>query len=154
MPRGGARPGAGRPPNLFKRQQKREEAEAEARNLAAALTVPPRKAGQKSAVEIMREVSNALYGMAARYQPRPDPNDPTKTVGDPEKFRAFATDAATVAGKLAPFEGPTFASIRMTQTPPDLSKLTDEELAIYEQLALKAAGDAGGDTGGARQTVN
>lgn len=126
---------------------------AEAQSIAASFNNPPRKAGQKSAVEIMRELSNAFFGIAAINQPKR--NAAGEIIGgDLEKFRIFGAEAAAIAGRLAPFEGPTYASVRVTQAPADLSKLTDEELATYEQLARKSAPDGLGDSGGASPPLN
>ena len=170
MPRGGPRPGAGRKPgpqsDLKKRVERRietikkkaiinataEQIGAAAQDIVASVVAPPRKAGQKSAVEIMREVSNALYAMAAKYQPRKD--EAGVQQGDENKFRAFASDAASVAGKLAPFEGPTYSSVRMIPPAVDLSKLTTEQLRVYEQLTAIAATELDRDQGGDRSSIH
>lgn len=155
MPRGGARLGAGRKPGT--RNPLTTEAKAEqVKSLAAALPMAPtpvRRASAKSAVEILREMTNAFYALAAYYQPKRGP-DGSLVGGDLKKFAEFGSEAAAIAGRLASFEGPTYSSVRVTQAPPDLSKLTDQELAVYIELTRKSTGDAGGTGTGTGATLN
>jgi len=150
MAKGGARPGAGRP--------SKEEAERRARVIAEAAKYkppePPFKkveaaraaAGLKLSKDILSEAANYFRGLAAQYQPG-------QPAANPKLFRENMVLAGKFAAQAAPYESPTFASIRVSQTPLDLGRLTNEELEQLEHLHLKAA-IADGDTGGAPPSIN
>ncbi len=121
--------------------------------MAAAVNNPPREPGQKSAVEVMRQLMHAFLSVAAASQPRYNA-ERQQIGGDLDRFKVFGAEAARVAGNLAPFEGPTYSSVRYTQVPADLSKLTDAELAQFTELLAKSNTDAGGGAGRAGPTVN
>lgn len=144
MPRGGARAGAGRPRKLT--HEKLSEIELEKRRALAAAKAGPLAPGELSAVEIMKRTANALYVLGMSY--RPTFNKAGKVSrGDVDRFRQFLSDAGQIAGKLGPFQGPTFGAMKFAQIPIDLSKLSDQELAEYARLTTKATAEHGPDHG-------
>lgn len=136
MARGGFRPGAGRKKRLVGTDPEID---------AATRDVVRRQVAQgprKKAIDVMSEMMNFLFGLAAFHQPREaNPN------ADIKKFLEYGTKAAVIAARLASFETPTLTAMRVSQIPLDLSKLSNEELIQLEQLHVKAAvldGDQGG----------
>lgn len=96
-------------------------------------------AGLKLGKDLMSEAANYFRGLADRYAPTgAQPND--------EKFERYLYKAAMIAARVAPYESPTLQSITVRQQPWDLTRLSEDELAIFERLAEKAS-VAGGDQG-------
>lgn len=163
MPRGGARPGAGRKPNPDgpakrppKVERMRRAAEktikpkveamrAEAPPLRAPLAV--RKAHAKRAEDVLSEAMNTFYGLAARYQVTPD-----NPHADEARFDKYLIEARKTASDLIRYQTPALAAVTLRQQPMDLSRLSETELADLERLYAKAA-IADRDQDGAGQTV-
>lgn len=152
MPSGGARPGAGRPRGSGVKatpgstgKKPRSVPAGKSDRRATYIRAQAARLGQKLAVDVLSEAMNFFYGLAGMNQPK---------AGEPfggEQARQFRDDLlamAQVARDLAPFQTPRLSSVTLQQLPPDLSNLTDDELADLERLHAKAA-NAGRDTGGA-----
>jgi|SRR6185295_3792970 len=131
MPRGGARPGAGRPKGSI---NKISLAKAEA------IAAQVHKAGRKLAKEVLAEAMYFFLDRAATNK------------GSADKARQDMLDAADIAKALAPFQTPRLASVTVRPSTLDLSLLSVEELHELERLHAKAATNAAGDTGGITAT--
>lgn len=139
MPRGGARPGAGRPRKGVGSPTLAKEARAHVAKVRAA--------GKKLAIEVLSEAMNFFYGLAAYYQP-----NPTNLKANEQLFHTYMDKAGNLAAKLAPYESPRLSAISVAHTPMDLSELDDQELADLERLVTKAANSAGLNIDGAGGT--
>ncbi len=107
---------------------------------------PPNTPRLKLGKEILEEAANYFFGLAAQYQP-------SGATPDIKKFEVYLEKAADIAAKVAPYQSPRLSNVAVQQQPMDLTKLTDAELAKFEQLYLKASQPAG-DTGGTSAAVH
>ena len=147
---GGARPGAGRKANPLADNPNQEAGAFKAEDLInrrakeieAKAPAPGPRARQKKAVVIMREIAQTYYALAAQYQPTA-----TNPNANEKKFLEYSRLAGLMSSKLAPFESPTYAPIKLAPIPLDLDKLSEQELETLERLHAKAAVDPG-DQGG------
>lgn len=130
--RGGRKPGVPNKVTLFR------EAETVAKQHAS---------GMKLGKEIMQEAANYFLNLAAKYQIIGD-------TPDEKKFHEYLKTAALIAKDLAPYESPRLATITVSRTPLDLSRLSDVELAKLRELRERATprADDGGIGSGAQTT--
>lgn len=120
MPRGGARPGSGRPkkPNIAYRAAQ-----------AQAVGDGP------SYVELIR-LKLAYWRNRAVAELKLPPDKQNHNI-----IKEALDKAAEAVALGAPYALRRLASLTVTQTPYDLSKLTDEQLEQFHRLAIAAAAD-------------
>jgi len=118
MPRGGARPGAGKKKGSFDRATLERELAAAQQQLVE--LTKKRETGRKMAVDVLDDIMHLSMGLAAKHQPLEaneiagpgrDPND--------EKFHRYLELTVDTASKLANFQSPKFKSVTLSvETPP------------------------------------
>lgn len=76
--------------------------------------------GKKLAKDVLAELMEAFYGVAAMYQPIPAGQiiPPGRTPNE-DKFEKWGRLTGEIAGKLAPFQSPTFRAIQVVAPTPE-----------------------------------
>ncbi len=134
MPKGGARPGAGRPKGPGK--AKREQA-----IIAEQIMARAEMRGEKLAKEVLNDFMKLFAGMAATAQPLPDGMAiPQGRKPDQEDFDKYARLAVETAAKLAPYQSPTFKAVAVSvQGIGDQVKTIDADNVIQLNDPIAAA---------------
>ncbi len=134
MALGGKRPGAGRPPGTP--------------NKSNALRM--QRAAREGPLphEIMLRVARNLVAVANRYKPvevketDEDGREVTKlqfAAGNEDKYIDLHIKASEAAARAAPYYAPRLSAVKISQEVMDVTKLTDEELAVFERAAERLA---------------
>lgn len=148
-------PGSNNGGGMRKGYKTRKVMERELRAAQKALAEEVERNGVKKAAElngkmpkdILFELSNYFYSLAAQFQPIP-----TNTNADPKQFQTYMKMAADYAARVAPYYHQKLATLTVVPMPMDLTRLSNEELMQLEALHAKAS-LPGGDTGGAIKTI-
>lgn len=111
MPKGGRRPGAGRPPGPSKARTERA--------LIAEQTIARAEMrGEKLAKEVLNDFMKLFAGMAGAHQPFP-PGTPANPYENRDLFDRYARLAVATASELASYQSPTFKAIAISAPPPE-----------------------------------
>lgn len=111
MPRGGYRPGAGRPHGA--KSKATIEREEKARLEMEAARDKSIATGAKLAKEVIEDFMQFAAGVATTYQPTKN-----NETADETKFLVWAKLAVGWATDLAPYQSPTYKAVAVTEVPP------------------------------------
>lgn len=97
----------------------------------------------KRAVEILDDIAKMFLGLAAQYQPRPDPvtKQETNQKADVDRFALYLGQAQRAAAALAPFQDPTFKAIAVQDVPPPPKE--NDGAQVIDSMAKRTQQDAG-----------
>lgn len=137
MPRGGARPGAGRKPIIPVSKEKREYA---------------RVTGATPAEELLA-LGRCCAALCRDRAPRSGEGaKPVWSEDDKADFKDLARIAADCLGKAAPYYDQKIASVHVIRRV-DLERLSDDQLGEIEEI-IEGAADAGRNQSGTGQALN
>lgn len=125
MPKGGARPGAGRPPGPSR-------ATVEKALIAERTVQEARATGKKLGKERLEELMEIFIGATAYFQPALAAGAQNANANW-DKFEKWARLAMECAAKLTPYQSPTFRAIAIAPPPVESDVTKRFTLTIFEQ---------------------
>lgn len=99
----------------------------------------------KRAIEILDDIAKMFLGLAAQYQPRPDPVTKAETndKADEAKFALYIGQAQRAAASLAPYQDPTFKAVAVQEVPPMPAERPGDGAKVVDSMAKRTQQDAG-----------
>lgn len=99
----------------------------------------------KRATEMLDDIAKMFLGLAAQYQPRPDPVTKVETndKADEAKFALYIGQAGRMAASLAPYQDPTFKAIAVQEVPPLPAERPGDGAKVVDSMTKRTQQDAG-----------